>query len=152
MDTDREPPPASGGSETPRARIDRLVAEGKITREAVAKAEQIWQDQLQGGIAMPSGEVVPIALDDVYHVIADPRILRKPERIALILMHVFEIREARWGMRRALARWQEENRTLAGYAIISTENTLKTAHVIDEAELRRIQRKEQLVWQLSGPQ
>lgn len=144
---ERVPSPISGGAETTKERIERLVAEGKMAREAVVRAEQTWRDRLQNGVRMPSAELVRISLEDVYHIIVDPRMLRKPERIELLLGNVFEIREAHGGRRCALARWQEESRILVGYAIILPDSALKTAHIVDEAELRRIQRKELLLWQ-----
>ena len=53
--TQRELPPIAGGAESPRERIERLVAEGKMPRAAVERAEQLWHERWQRGIQMPSG-------------------------------------------------------------------------------------------------
>ena len=90
-------PPAEGRSESVRERIERLVAEGRKSSLDVARAIALWHESLQNGIALPNGQMVEITLDDLYHLMVDDRILRKPERIELLLRNVFELREAREG-------------------------------------------------------
>ena len=64
-----------------RGRIERLLAEGRITHEALEGAQELWRARLQGGIKMPNGETATVTLDDLYHLLVDPRIWRKPRRI-----------------------------------------------------------------------
>lgn len=134
--------------ETPRGRIERLMAEGRIPRMAVARAERLWHERLHAGVRMPNGETVQITLDDLYHLIVEPRLLRKPERIASLLAGVFEIREAREGRRRVLSRWEEEGQAICAYGIIGTDGRLWTAHLVSERDLQRYQRREVLQWRL----
>ncbi len=143
--TQRELPPIAGGAESPRERIERLIREGKMTREAVDRAEYLWYERWQRGIQMPNGEVVSISLDDLYHLLVDNRIWRKPERIERILQGVYELRATREGRRRALSRWDEEGRSLVGYAIISGDSHAWTMHIIAERDLRKY-RDEELLW------
>ncbi|MBX6770872.1 MAG: hypothetical protein IRY83_04050 [Chloroflexi bacterium] len=143
--TQRELPPIAGGAESPRERIERLIREGKMTREAVDRAEYLWHERWQRGIQMPNGEVVSISLDDLYHLLVDNRIWRKPERIERILHGVYELRATREGRRRALSRWDEEGQSLVGYAIISGDSHAWTMHIIAERDLRKY-RDEELLW------
>ncbi len=145
--TQRElpPPPMAGGAESPRERIERLIREGKMTREAVAQGERLWRERWQGGIRMPNGEVVSISLDDLYHLLVDNRIWRKPERIERILQGVYELRATREGRRRALSRWDEDGQSLVGYAIITRDRHAWTMHIIAERDLRKY-RDEELLW------
>jgi len=143
--TQRELPPIASGAESPRERIERLIREGKMTREAVDRAEYLWYERWQRGIQMPNGEVVSISLDDLYHLLVDNRIWRKPERIERILHGVYELRATREGRRRALSRWDEEGQSLVGYAIISGDSHAWTMHIIAERDLRKY-RDEELLW------
>ena len=132
--------------EDSRQRIERLVAEGKMPREAVRIAERLWRTRLRRGIALPNGERAVVTRSDLYHLIVDDRIWRNPERIERILVSIFEIRTARSGRRKALSRWEESGRVLAGYAILSEGNRVWTMHVIDERKLRRELNKGDVLW------
>ncbi len=138
--------PIAGGSESPMARISRLVSEGRIAPDAVAGAEQLWRERVASGVLMPNGEIARVELLDLYHLIVDDRIRRKPERIERLLRGVFEIREAQHGRRRALSRWHEGESPLLGYAILEPDGRVRTMHLIGDRELRRSRRKERLLW------
>lgn len=133
-------------SETPAERIERLVAEGKMPREAVRAAEVLWYERLRHGVLMPNGEYAAISLDDLYHVIIDRRIWRKLWRIAYILAGVFEIRTAEQERRIGFSRWQEEGRMLVAYVILEADSHVWTMHVIDEKRLRKLLRQGDVLW------
>jgi hypothetical protein len=138
--------PVAGGSERDRDLIEQLVAEGRIPRAAVDAVEQLWQEQLQPGIILPNEQTITIVLTDIYHLLQDSRIRRKPERIALLLMNIFEIREAQWSRQRGLSRWQEGEQSVTGYAILTPDNALVTMHLVRESELRRLRRQGAQLW------
>lgn|GEM_PF-1412390 len=139
---------SQGRTETPRERIERLVAEGRKARADLERALLFWRQRLQAGILLPTGEMVRITLDDLYHLLVDDRILRKPERIELILLSIFEIRQARQSRRRVLSAWQEGERHLFGFAILDSDSRVRTMHVIDERDLRKYA-KEPVLWSRS---
>jgi hypothetical protein len=139
------------GSETnddsdPIARIERLVAEGRIDQEAIIYAEQLWRTTLANGFLLPNGEPGVISRRDLYHLIVDSRIRRKPERIKCIVDGIFEIRTAKFGRRTALSEWSEENRSLVAYVILEEGNRIWTLHVVDAKRIRREQRKGIVLW------
>lgn len=137
----------NGKDESPGARIERLVEQGKITAEAVKAAEDLWQDRLQYGVFLSNGEMAVIALDDLYHLIVDHRIWRKPWRIELLLRGIFEIRTSIQGRRTGFSTWQEDATTLVGYVILEQDNRVRAMHLVDEKRLRREMRKGELVWE-----
>jgi hypothetical protein len=136
----------NGKGETPGERIERLLQQGKITGEAVKAAEDLWQDRLQYGVLLPDGEMAVIALDDLYHLIVDHRIWRKPWRIELLLRGIFEICTSIQGRRTGFSAWQEDATTLLGYVILEQDNRVRAMHLVDEKRLRREMRKGELVW------
>jgi len=136
-----------GERETPRQRIERLVAEGKKSRQAVERAEQVWRERLQQAISIPGGQNALVLLDDLYHIIIDDRLLRRPERIEHLIRGAFEIHATRHGRRRVLGAWREEGRRIVGFAIIDEDGRVRSMHVIDERDLRKYQR-EQMLWPL----
>ena len=95
----------SNANETSRERAERLIRGGKLTADAVANAEAVWRERLQEGTIIPNGERITVTLSDLYHVIVDHRISRKPERIERALLGIFELRTARYGRREALTSW-----------------------------------------------
>jgi hypothetical protein len=117
------------------------VAEGKLPRSAVDRAEAVWQSQLRVGLRLPNGELVRVTLDDLYHVMVDPRIWRKPERIAQAVQSVFEIRSAPGGRRLSLSRWPEADGERIAALIIDRHGALRMLHLIDERRLRRYIRR-----------
>lgn len=137
-------------AETPRERIERLVAEGRKARADLERALLFWRQRLQTGILLPTGEMVQITLDDLYHLLVDDRILRKPERIELMLLGIFAIRQARRSRRRLLSSWQEGERRVFGFAILDPDSRVRTMHVIDERDLRKYA-KEPMLWSRSEP-
>ncbi len=139
---------SQGRTETPRERIERLVAEGRKARADFERALLFWRQRLQAGILLPTGEMVRITLDDLYHLLIDDRISRKPERIELILKTVFEVRQAREGRRRLLSAWKEDERHLFGFAILDPDSRVRTMHVIAERDLRKYV-KEPVLWSWS---
>lgn len=134
--------------EEPGARIERLIGEGKITREAVEAAEKLWEERLRYGITMPNGETAIITLNDLYHVIVDDRIWRKVYRIERLLLGVFEIRTARLGRRVALSQWEEAGKVLFGRAILDVDSSVRSMHLIDARKLRRERAVGDLLWRL----
>lgn len=130
-----------GSAETPWERIERLVAEGKMPREAVERAEQLWEERFQAPIVLPNGELMQVTRDDMYHAIVDPRIWRHPERIELALHGIFEIRAGDFGRRVALSQWHENRGPLLGVVIIEVDNSLRGIHVIAARKIRGYQRK-----------
>jgi hypothetical protein len=136
----------SNANETSRERAERLIREGKLTADAVANAEAVWHERLREGTIIPNGERITVTLSDLYHVIVDPRISRKPERIEHALLGIFEIRLAKYNRREALTSWEEEDKVLSGIAILDTNNTLRSLHIVDQRRLRRAMRKEGLLW------
>jgi hypothetical protein len=136
----------SNANETSRERIERLIREGKLTAGAVANAEAVWHARLREGTIIPNGERITVTLSDLYHVIVDPRISRKPERVERALLGIFEIRTTRYDRREALTSWEEDGKALSGIAILDTNNTLRSLHIVDDRRLRRVMRKEGLLW------
>ncbi|HKP54146.1 MAG TPA: hypothetical protein VJ183_16025 [Chloroflexia bacterium] len=132
--------------EEPKARIERLIGEGKITREAVDAAERLWVGRLRNGVVIPNGELIIITLRDLHHVLVDDRIWRKPERIEQALLGIFEIRPGRLGRRVALSRWMEDDKSLFGMILIEVDNTLRSLHLVDSRRLSREMRKGEALW------
>ncbi|MBA2452125.1 MAG: hypothetical protein H0V47_03055 [Chloroflexia bacterium] len=132
-------------NETTKERVDRLVAEGEMTAQAVANAERVWKERLANGILMPTGDMATVTLSDLHHVIVDIRILRKFERIERMLKGIFEVRTSRLDRRLALTRWHEEH-PLVGLVVLLDSNQLWTLHVVDDKRLRREQNKGTLLW------
>lgn len=129
--------------------MQRLLRAGELTTDQLARAEQSWRDRLRHGVVMPNGETVRIELTDVYHVLNDGRIRRRPERIERLLSSVFEIRQARGDRRRALGQWEEEGQPVFGFAIIESDSRLRTMRVTIAKSLVPYQRRELLLWQTS---
>jgi hypothetical protein len=121
----------NGKGESPEARIERLLQQGKITAEAVQAAKVLWQDRLQYGVRLPDGEMAIIALHDLLHVIVDNRIWRKLWRIELLLRGIFEIRTSVQGRRTCFSTWQENGTTLLGYVILEQNNRVRAMHLVD---------------------
>ncbi|MCL4369915.1 MAG: hypothetical protein M1380_03275 [Chloroflexi bacterium] len=138
----------TAGQESPKEGVERLVREGRFPWETVSEAEKLWHDRLCHGVRMPNGETVGITVDDVYHVIVDPRIGRKPQRIEQILASVVEIRSSERGRRLACSRWHEAGKVVVGYAILGNEGGLVTLHVSSERKLVRMLRRGDLLWRL----
>ena len=143
-----QPLRTEGAQESVKQRIERLIAEGKKSGEDVANAIQFWQQQLQSDIRLPSGDAAQITLDDLYHLMVDDRILRKPERILQVAQGVFEIRQAKGERRRILSSWVEGEQSLYGFAIIEPDGRIRTMHVVGYNDLRKY-RKETLLWSRS---
>lgn len=142
MDPGSGRPDGGGGVlETPTARIERLVRDGKMPGEAVEHAERIWWERLRQGVPMPNGEVVRITHDDLLHLIVDARVWRHPDRIEAAIGEVFEIRTAEPDRRQAFSRWQEpEGERLATF-IIASDGTLRALHLIDAKRMARYTRR-----------
>ena len=139
--------PAGDAIESPRDRIKRLVAEGRLPGAAVAAAEALWQERLHDGVQLPNGDVVHVTRDDLYHVLVDDRIWRHPERIELALTHVFEIRALEHGKRLAFSRWIENDRERLAVLVLYPDKTLRMLHLIDDRRLRRYTRNSgELLW------
>lgn len=132
--------------ESAEKRIERLVREGKMPREAVNNAKLLWHGRLSQGITLPNGERLTITLGDLYHAIVDPMVWRKPERIESLLMGIFEIRTGKHGRRIAFSRWMEDEKDRVGYAILGEEGNLITLHVTDEKRLGREMRRGEVLW------
>jgi hypothetical protein len=47
-------------SRRPQERIQRLVTEGRKTREEVEHAEEFWHDRLRSGVHLPNGDLIQI--------------------------------------------------------------------------------------------
>lgn len=140
------PQPIAGGSERDREHIEHLIAIGEIPRQAVVAVEDLWRVQLRHGVTMPNGEHVSIALSDLYHLLRDDRVWRKPYRIGELLRNVYQIRSVREDRRRALAIWQEGTGAIFGYAILTEGNHLVTLHIVSEREVRRFGRQGVQLW------
>jgi hypothetical protein len=97
---------------------------------------------------MPNGETARIQLSDLYHLIVDQRIWRKPERIERILAGVIAIHEGDRGRRQAFSRWEEADVVLLGYAILEPDGRVRTMHLIDERRFERRRRRARLLWTL----
>ena len=71
----------SVGSESPRDRVERLIAEGRLTRDAVHEAERVWAERLQHGVRMANREIVTPerTLKSVY-VVNERRVRRLARR------------------------------------------------------------------------
>jgi hypothetical protein len=152
MSVEGKPPDHAGpASESPRERIERLVAEGRLPGAALANAEALWEERLRGGVQLPNGEVVRVTRDDLYHVLVDDRIWRHPERIELALTHVFEIRQARGGRRLAFSQWMEEDQDCLA-AIVLQGDRLWSMHLVDRRRIQRyIRRGGDMIWKRSAP-
>lgn len=113
---------------------------------AVTGAEQVWRERLAYGVLMPNGETAQITLSDLYHLIVDQRIWRKPERIGRLLAGVIAIHEADFGRRKALSRWTENAIQLFGYAILEPDSRVRTIHLLDERGERKHRRGGGVLW------
>jgi hypothetical protein len=111
-----------------------------MPREAVSRAERLWETRLRDGITMPNGEIARVEASDLYHLIVDDRIWRHPERIERALRHVFEIRAARSDRRQAFSRWREPDGERLASVILMADNRVWSLHLIDERRLRRYTR------------
>ncbi len=107
-----------------------------------------WKDHLQSAIPLPNGEFARITIDDLYHLMIDDRIMRKPERIEQIIRNTFEIRQAKEGRRRILSTWEESGWLLFGFAIIDSDNSIRTMHIINRRGLRKYQ-NQAVLWSQS---
>ncbi len=135
------------GGEIPKQRVERLVREGKMPREAVIKAEAFWETDLRKPLLDPRGVNVTVTLNDVYHVIVDPRIWRHPERIKKILNFVVEIVESKTpGFEVLISEWGENGKTIYAYAVIALNKTLKVAHVVDKKKIRQLKKGAKVLW------
>jgi len=133
--------PGAGGAETPQERIQRLVTEGRKTREEVELAEAFWRERLRSGVQLPNGDLIQISRADLYHVIVDDRISREPQRIERALLSAFEMRETEGGRRLVLSSWQEGERERLAALIIDASNNLRSLHLIDRRRLERYRRQ-----------
>ena len=142
-----------GKAESPRDRIERLIREGKVTQDVVNEAERLWRERLREGVRMPNGEVVKIALDDLYHAIVDPRIWRHPDRIERAIANVFEIRASHSQRRQAYSRWLEGATGQLAALVLEKDNRLWSVHLIDERRLQRYTKKAgEVLWRQSEQQ
>jgi hypothetical protein len=132
--------------ETPKERVERLIEQAKMSREAVTTAERFWRTRLRDGVLLPNGERAVITLDDLYHVMVDQRVGRKPQRIEQMLRSIFEIRSTDRGRRVAFSRWAEDGKSLVGVIILEANGRLRTLHVVEERRLRRAMQKGDLLW------
>lgn len=87
-------PPTPGSVEAPRQMVERLLRNGELSQEQFTMIERLWHEELRHGVTRPNDEIVRIELDDLYHVMADQRLRRKPDRVCHLLHAVFEIRQA----------------------------------------------------------
>lgn len=131
---------------SPFAHIERLISEGRISRDVVQSADRYWHEHLQESIVLPNGEHVMVTRRSFYHLIADGRIARKPWRVAMILRNVFAIHAAKWGRREAFSRWREEEQTLVGYAILDPDGGVRTIHIVTPTEQRRKMKQGERLW------
>lgn len=87
----------------PRQRIERLVLEGRISRAAVESAEDYWHRELQDRFfQLPHGRQVQVTANDLLHLIVDPGILRRPDRILLAFSGIFAVHSSETGREIAL--------------------------------------------------
>jgi hypothetical protein len=125
--------------ETARERIARLVREGVIPGSQVELAEAVWFEQLRSGVQAPFGEIVTPTIDDLFHLIVDPRVRRQPIRIRSAIEGIRELREAPLGRRLAVSQWVEgqsgSTDELHGVMILNANATIQSFHVVD---LRRV--------------
>lgn len=152
MSIEGHPPDRTEGvRESPRERIERLVAEGRLPASALANAEALWQARLREGVRLPNGDVVRVTHDDLYHALVDDRIWRHPERIELALTHIFEIRQARGGRRLAFSQWVEGDQDHLA-AIVLQEDRLWSVHLVDRRRIQRYSRRGgDVIWKRSEP-
>ena len=132
--------------ESVRERVERLIVEGRLTRDAVREAERVWAERLRHGVRMASGQSVHVSLGDLYHAIVDSRIARKPWRIETMIAGIYELRTAESDRMLGLTRWIEETGELQGYVILTSERTLRSVHVVDERRLRKLARRGERLW------
>lgn len=131
------------GEEPPQKRIERLVAEGKMPKWAVEKAEKMWRTRFSEGIVDPRGINVRITHDDLMHLIVDPHIWRHPERIERIIVNGYAIYQVRNGREELHSSWVEGEKRLLAYAILEPGEfcRIKTLHLVDAKELERKSKK-----------
>lgn len=135
-----------GRNDDPIVLIESKVAAGEIDQDQVARARELWRLELQDGLVMPNGERVLITERDLYHVLSDIRVRRRPERIALLLANVLELRTAQFDRRLALSHWREEGTPMYGFAILDPDSHLRTLHLIDARSLRKKSRRGDRLW------
>ncbi len=115
--------------------------------EAVATAKSFWESRLQEPVVDPRGIEVIVTMDDLYHLIVDPRIWRRPERIEKILTSVVEVVESKIpGFEILISEWEEDGKKTYTYAVLSLDKTVKTAHVVDEKKIRQLKRGAKVLW------
>ena len=130
-----------------RERVERLVGEGLIQQYFVDQAIELWQDRLRQGVVLPNGHMARPTVEDVYHAIIDPRILRHPERIEMILSNIFEMRSTNHPNRSmGLSQWDEAGQPVFGKVIIERGGGMRSIHVIDARAVQKEQRKGVLLW------
>jgi len=134
--------------ENSKQRVDRLVKEGKIPRQAIIEAEKFWQTNLCEPLVGPRESKITVTLSDLYHAIVDPRVWRHPERIKTALKSVVEIVESRidpayevW-----ICRWREDGKEITAIAVIAPNRTLKTFHIIDDKRIKRFKKGVKVLW------
>lgn len=132
--------------EPPKERINRFVREGLLSQEMVNDAVRFWHERLTREIFLPSGDRVIVTLDDLYHIIVAPRIARKPWRIERILVNAVEIRTSDLGRRKVASRWDEDGRSLVGYFVLHTDNSVRTMHVVDEKRIKKLMNDGDVLW------
>jgi hypothetical protein len=133
-------------AESSHERIERLVREGKMPRAAVEEAERLWREQLSGGVRLPNGETAVVTLGDLYHLIVDFRVWRKPWRIERALVGVFELRTAEQGRRVGLNQWDEDGRLQGGVVVLDPDMRVRSLHLVDDRRMRKFQRRGDLLW------
>lgn len=136
----------AGGTDDPIQALELRIQQGEIDRNVVERARAIWLEELASGVYLPNGERIEIWESDLFHILQDDRLLRRPERIERILHHITEIRTARMGRRRGLSSWVEGDITLYGYAILDIDQRVRTMHVIDERKARKQARQGERLW------
>ena len=134
------------GTDDPREELEQRIRDGRASRDAVEKAIGLWRRTLRNGVSLASGELARIEMRDLYHLLCDNRIARKPWRIGRLLSNVFEIRTAKEGRRIGYSRWDEEGETRAGYVILEANNRVRSMHLILENRLQRMRTKGAVLW------
>src|SRR5581483_2277839 len=133
------------GERAGRRRLRLLVAGDLRARGA---SDRDVGEVRRAGRGRAPGIGAPLALNDLYHLIVNQRIWRKPERIERILAGVIAIHEADLGRRQAFSRWEEDGAVLLGYAILEPDSRVRTMHLVDARRFERRRRKARLPWTL----
>ncbi|MCS7003246.1 MAG: hypothetical protein NZ518_10400, partial [Dehalococcoidia bacterium] len=114
--------------------VDAIAANAYNTLEI---ALNYWEDVLQDGVYLPTGEIASIPYSRYFDVLEDPELRACPRRIERLLHHLFEIRSAPYRRELGLSQWFEDGEPFFGLALFDADRVVHSLRVVDEQTLNR---------------